>query len=72
MTSPTHSPKPGYTITPLRPIERNGLRGFGFSIHFGNSDPVSSSASLLPAQDEKPAAGSLLPPAAGANSSEAR
>jgi len=56
----------GFRITPTRPIERNGLKGFGLSVHFG------SHSSLAPSQadETKPAAEAPIA-VAGTNSTGA-
>ncbi len=63
-------------ITPLRPIERNGLRGFGFSVHFGEDisqsraspSPGSGASESAATASEQPSAPKPPPGAAGANS----
>lgn len=44
----------GLRITPIRPIERGGLKGFGFSVHFGTTNSqAGESPALTPLSEQR-------------------
>lgn len=61
MSAPTEKHTRGARFTGLRAIEKNGLRGFGFSIHFDRDNQ--SAAHVLPRASN---AGEVSPPASPA------